>query len=218
MKECFKTFCLLNKTQDRAANQNTALHTRLKGTVTKAMFARDGFFDQWMFCWILLYSIKWYSRAFLQLISVPVRITQDHKHTWNFFSDHFLVVFLQRILLDIQNSLWETLGGNGIRLLFYRVTSLLHVCMSVVSMCFFYTEHNVTQIFKPAIHLGAKQELRQYQHLRRTGGSKWWSCHHHHQAAYSPATSMVLTLQPHSMWRCSVISNRLTPLVSDYKN
>ncbi|KAL7834265.1 hypothetical protein SRHO_G00285120 [Serrasalmus rhombeus] len=46
----------------------------------------------------------------------------------------------QRILLDIQNSLWQTLG-----------------------------EHNVTQIFKPAVHLGAKQELKQYHHLQKTG-------------------------------------------------
>ncbi|KAL6463060.1 hypothetical protein MHYP_G00274510 [Metynnis hypsauchen] len=45
----------------------------------------------------------------------------------------------QRILLDIQNSLWQTLG-----------------------------EHNVTQIFKPAVHLGAKQELKQYHHLQKT--------------------------------------------------
>ncbi|XP_066517413.1 tumor necrosis factor (ligand) superfamily, member 10 like 4 [Hoplias malabaricus] len=46
----------------------------------------------------------------------------------------------QRILLDIQNSLWLTLG-----------------------------DHNVTQIFKPAVHLGAKQKLKQYQHLQDTG-------------------------------------------------
>ncbi|XP_072532589.1 tumor necrosis factor (ligand) superfamily, member 10 like 4 [Salminus brasiliensis] len=46
----------------------------------------------------------------------------------------------QRLLLDIQNSLWQSLG-----------------------------EHNVTQIFKPAIHLGAKQELKQYQYLQKTG-------------------------------------------------
>uniref|UniRef100_A0AAR2IXM2 Tumor necrosis factor (ligand) superfamily, member 10 like 4 n=1 Tax=Pygocentrus nattereri TaxID=42514 RepID=A0AAR2IXM2_PYGNA len=30
-------------------------------------------------------------------------------------------------------------------------------------------EHNVTQIFKPAVHLGAKQELKQYHHLQKTG-------------------------------------------------
>ncbi|KAL7838892.1 hypothetical protein AOLI_G00272960 [Acnodon oligacanthus] len=46
----------------------------------------------------------------------------------------------QRILLDIQDSLWQKLG-----------------------------EHNVTQIFKPAFHLGAKQELKQHHHLQKTG-------------------------------------------------
>lgn len=46
----------------------------------------------------------------------------------------------QRLLLDIQNSLWQNLE-----------------------------EHNITQIFKPAIHLGPKQELKQYQHLQKIG-------------------------------------------------
>ncbi|XP_007257548.2 tumor necrosis factor (ligand) superfamily, member 10 like 4 [Astyanax mexicanus] len=46
----------------------------------------------------------------------------------------------QRMLLDIQNSLWQTLGEN-----------------------------NITQIFKPAIHLGAKQELKQYTHMQKIG-------------------------------------------------
>ncbi|KAF4073384.1 hypothetical protein AMELA_G00258320 [Ameiurus melas] len=48
-----------------------------------------------------------------------------------------------RLLLDIRNSLWQSLG-----------------------------EHNVTQAFKPAIHVGAKQELKQYHHLQRTGDSQ----------------------------------------------
>lgn len=43
----------------------------------------------------------------------------------------------QRLLLDIQNSLLETLG-----------------------------EHNITDVFKPAVHVGAKQELNQFQGLQ----------------------------------------------------
>ncbi|XP_053474134.1 tumor necrosis factor (ligand) superfamily, member 10 like 4 [Ictalurus furcatus] len=48
-----------------------------------------------------------------------------------------------RLLLDIRNSLWQSLG-----------------------------EHNITQAFKPAIHVGAKQELKQYHHPQRTGDSQ----------------------------------------------
>ncbi|GAA6069002.1 tumor necrosis factor (ligand) superfamily, member 10 like 4, partial [Tachysurus ichikawai] len=44
-----------------------------------------------------------------------------------------------RLLLDVRNSLWQSLG-----------------------------EHNITQSFKPAIHVGAKQELKQYHRLQRT--------------------------------------------------
>ncbi|KAK3509207.1 hypothetical protein QTP70_025560 [Hemibagrus guttatus] len=48
-----------------------------------------------------------------------------------------------RLLLDIRNSLWQSLGEN-----------------------------NITQAFKPAIHVGAKQELKQYHRLQRTGDSQ----------------------------------------------
>ncbi|KAK2816663.1 hypothetical protein Q7C36_022934 [Tachysurus vachellii] len=48
-----------------------------------------------------------------------------------------------RLLLDVRNSLWQSLG-----------------------------EHNITQSFKPAIHVGAKQELKQYHRLQRTGDSQ----------------------------------------------
>ncbi|KAI4905232.1 hypothetical protein NFI96_027550 [Prochilodus magdalenae] len=51
-----------------------------------------------------------------------------------------VVVASWRILLDIQNSLWQSLE-----------------------------EHNVTPIFRPAVHLGAKQELKQYHHLQKAG-------------------------------------------------
>lgn len=44
----------------------------------------------------------------------------------------------QRLLLDIQNYVLGTLG-----------------------------EHNITDIFKPAVHVGAKQELKQYQRLQK---------------------------------------------------
>ncbi|XP_056116038.1 tumor necrosis factor (ligand) superfamily, member 10 like 4 isoform X1 [Rhinichthys klamathensis goyatoka] len=44
----------------------------------------------------------------------------------------------QRLLLDIQNDVLGTLG-----------------------------EHNITEIFKPAVHVGAKQELKQYQRLQK---------------------------------------------------
>ncbi|XP_016106164.1 tumor necrosis factor (ligand) superfamily, member 10 like 4 [Sinocyclocheilus grahami] len=47
----------------------------------------------------------------------------------------------QRLLMDIQNYVLETLG-----------------------------EHNVTEIFKPAVHVGAKQELKQYQRLQKNDG------------------------------------------------
>ncbi|XP_052450712.1 tumor necrosis factor (ligand) superfamily, member 10 like 4 [Carassius gibelio] len=47
----------------------------------------------------------------------------------------------QRLLMDIQNYVLETLG-----------------------------EHNVTEIFKPAVHVGAKQELKQYQRLQKDDG------------------------------------------------
>ncbi|KAM9440777.1 tumor necrosis factor (ligand) superfamily, member 10 like 4 [Clarias gariepinus] len=45
-----------------------------------------------------------------------------------------------RLLLNIRNSLWQSLG-----------------------------EHNITQDFKAAIHVGAKHKLKQYHHLQRTG-------------------------------------------------
>jgi len=32
-----------------------------------------------------------------------------------------------------------------------------------------FTEHNITEIFKPAVHVGAKQELKQYQKLQKNG-------------------------------------------------
>ncbi|KAF7688975.1 tumor necrosis factor (ligand) superfamily, member 10 like 4 isoform X2 [Silurus meridionalis] len=48
-----------------------------------------------------------------------------------------------RLLLDIRNSLWQSLG-----------------------------DHNITQVFKPAIHVGAKQELKQHHHLQRAGDSQ----------------------------------------------
>ncbi|KAA0716669.1 Tumor necrosis factor TNF-alpha [Triplophysa tibetana] len=44
------------------------------------------------------------------------------------------ILFVQRLLLDIQNSLLESLG-----------------------------EHNITDVFNPAVHVGAKQELKQFQ-------------------------------------------------------
>ncbi|XP_073697143.1 tumor necrosis factor (ligand) superfamily, member 10 like 4 [Garra rufa] len=47
----------------------------------------------------------------------------------------------QRLLLDIQNDVLGTLG-----------------------------EHNVTEIFKPAVHVGAKKELKQYQRLLKNDG------------------------------------------------
>ncbi|XP_076847198.1 tumor necrosis factor (ligand) superfamily, member 10 like 4 [Brachyhypopomus gauderio] len=47
------------------------------------------------------------------------------------------------LLLEIRNSLWRTLG-----------------------------EHNITQSFKPAIHLGAKQWLKHHHHLQKTGESR----------------------------------------------
>ncbi|XP_026851603.2 tumor necrosis factor (ligand) superfamily, member 10 like 4 [Electrophorus electricus] len=50
----------------------------------------------------------------------------------------------KRLLLDIRNSLWRTLG-----------------------------EHNITQSFKPAIHLGAKQGLKQYHYLQKTDWLQW---------------------------------------------
>lgn len=48
----------------------------------------------------------------------------------------------QRLLLDIQNDVLRTLG-----------------------------EHNVTEMFKPAVHVGAKQELKQYQRLQKNDGN-----------------------------------------------
>ncbi|KAK2911146.1 hypothetical protein QQF64_026804 [Cirrhinus molitorella] len=47
----------------------------------------------------------------------------------------------QRLLLDIQNDVLGTLG-----------------------------EYNITEIFKPAVHVGAKQELKQYQRLQKNDG------------------------------------------------
>ncbi|KAI7813707.1 putative death ligand 3, partial [Triplophysa rosa] len=48
----------------------------------------------------------------------------------------------QRLLLDIQNSLLEALG-----------------------------EHNITDVFKPAVHVGAKQELKQFQGPQTDGSA-----------------------------------------------
>ncbi|TSR75238.1 Tumor necrosis factor ligand superfamily member 10 [Bagarius yarrelli] len=45
-----------------------------------------------------------------------------------------------RLLLEVRNSLWKSLG-----------------------------EHNITQVFKPAIHVGVEQELKQFHRLQRTG-------------------------------------------------
>ncbi|MCJ8748886.1 hypothetical protein PDJAM_G00170010 [Pangasius djambal] len=69
-------------------------------------------------------------------------------HTAGLASCNFMMQELQnsvntRLLLDVRNSLWRSLE-----------------------------EHNITQAFKPAIHVGAKQELKQYHHLQGTGDSQ----------------------------------------------
>ncbi|XP_077097336.1 tumor necrosis factor (ligand) superfamily, member 10 like 4 isoform X2 [Siphateles boraxobius] len=71
-------------------------------------------------------------------VTQPADQAQAGIASCDLFNQELTQTARQRLLLDIQNYVLGTLG-----------------------------EHNITEIFKPAVHVGAKQELKQYQRLQK---------------------------------------------------